>query len=183
MINTHTDIDYDEKIRIKRTKTLIGVWDYIINNKILNPERFMLSIPLVNEVIQHYIIDLHILKFRYNIQDKIQPHKIAGLMASAILRFRPIISEKIDNYESDSEMYANEILAAIHGLAVCGEFNSPEENKKILNEPWFEPWLNNFLYLLHHRNHTAESISFIFLTLSYFKFPQNIENDQKYIMK
>ncbi len=166
--------DYDE-LKHKRTKSLIGVWQLIVENKLLNSDRFELSMPLVNEVTQHYIMDNKVLKKRYNIDNLIQPHKIAGLMASSILRFRPIVPvAKLKEYENENEMYANELLSILHGLAVCGEFSSMEHLETIMKENWFNHWFNHFLYLLHHRHHTPESLCFIFATLSYFKFPDII---------
>lgn len=38
---------------------------------------------------------------------------------------------------------------------------------------WFDQWLEEFVYLLHSRNHTAESLIFIYQTISRIYFPAN----------
>ncbi len=171
------DSAYFDALRLKRTKTLIGVWDYLTSNDILKPTRFKLSIPLINEIVEHYTEDIAILKFRYRITEKIQLHKIAGLMTSLIVRYRPVMP-LIDEYKSDREMYANELFAIIHGLSICGEY-SQQEIKKLFDDEWFQLWFNDFFYLLHHRNHTPESLIFIYETLCFFKFPRNIASQSQ----
>jgi hypothetical protein len=37
--------------------------------------------------------------------------------------------------------------------------------------PLFPKWFEKFQYLLHHRNHTPEALSFLFETISGFLFP------------
>lgn len=77
-------------------------------------------------------------------------------------------------FNSDSEIYANEIFAVTHGLAICGEF-SVKECEVMIQEKWFDIWVNDLLYLLHNRNYTSESLMFIYQTLSIFKFSSNFE--------
>jgi hypothetical protein len=163
--------DVDE-IRQRRTKTMLGVWDSFIINRRYSLDRFKLSPPLVNEVIEQYITDRHILKIRYNIPERIQLYKVAGLMTSAIMRFRPIIPLK-NNIETVSDIYVNEIFAVYHGLAICGEHSSVKA-MSILDEMWFVKWRDEFVYYLHYRNYTAESLCFIFNTLSSLAFPEII---------
>ena len=74
--------------RRKRLQALIGCWS---DFSIINKDSYLLSPVLVEEVVEHYIQDLEILKTRYVINNKAQLHKVAGLMAAAIVRFRPII--------------------------------------------------------------------------------------------
>ena len=146
-----------EAIREKRTKTLIGVWDLLISNGQINSLRLHLSTPLINEVIEHYIADYSVLRQRYKIQNsKIQLHKISGLMAASILRYRPVVP-LVEEFKTDYEICANEILAVIHGIAICGEYVAKDGPLEILNEEWFDKWLKDFLYLLHCRNYTPES--------------------------
>jgi hypothetical protein len=160
-----------EALRRKRTGVLLQIWDHLIDEKIIDPSRFKLAYPLLNEVIEHYLSDVKVLKCRYGIDDKIQLHKIAGLMTALILRYRPIIPI-IDEYHDKREIYINEFYAIIHGLAICGEY-SLKECEKISEQPWFNGWVSDFTYLLHHRNHTPESLIFIFETFSIFNFPNN----------
>ena len=174
MNDTKMKTNSNDELRLKRTQTMIGVWDYLVKNNQIDGEKFHLSKPLVNEIIEQYITDVDFLKKRYQIVAKIQLHKIAGLMASLIVKYRPVIS-LMDEYTTENELYVNELLAIIHGLSVCGEFNTNEENASIVTEAWFEPWFRDFSYLLHYRHHTPEGLIFIFETLCFFKFPKNLE--------
>src|SRR6266581_8481265 len=95
---------YLDAIREKRVRTLIGLWKSLIETGKFSDERLKLSIPLLNETVEYYLGDLESLKRRYKIQDsRIQLHKIAGMMAGAILRFRPIIPI-VDKIESEYEV-------------------------------------------------------------------------------
>lgn len=172
--DSSVDEEYDQ-LRRKRLSTLIGVWDYLLDNNLFDKERFRLSIPLTNEIIEHYLIDQRVLKQRYKIKERIQPPKIAGLMASLILRYRPILP-LFEEFTNDKEAYVNEFLAVFHGLAICGEFDSYTSIKEIVTADWFSKWLNDFLYLLHHRNHTPEALAFIYETFAIFKFPSAISD-------
>ena len=157
-----------EELRDKRTKSLIGVWNFLTDgNSGLDKSRLKLSIPLVNEIVAHYIVDVDVLKYRYKIPDKIQLHKVAGLMTALILRYRPVLP-LMEEFESDKEMYANEILAVIHGLSICGEYNI-QEVMKLLDVKAFQVWLDELCFLLHYRNYTSESLIFIYRTLSFFR--------------
>lgn len=160
--------------RLKRTKTLIGVWDILVASGEIDGECLKLSAPLVNEVIEHYLADLEIIKKRYRIENRIQLHKVAGLMAGAIMRFRPVIPIG-DVFTNELDIYANEILSIYHGLAICGEYIDKDERIGISLEPWFAGWIKNFIYLLHHRTYTSESIILIYETLCYSHFPSGFK--------
>lgn len=163
-------------IREKRTKTLIGVWDLLVASGKLDPKKFQLSPPLINEVVEHYIADYSVLRQRYKIQSsKIQLHKIAGLVAASIMRYRPV-TPLVDEFKTDYEICANEILAVIHGIAICGEYTEKDSPLEILDEEWFDRWFRDFLYLLHCRNYTPESLIFVFQTLCSLRFQQNMKN-------
>lgn len=162
-----------EELREKRYQVLKATWNLMIENGYINPERFIFSKPLIDEVVEHYLDDLTILKKRYNIPGEAQLHKVAGLMASAILRYRPIVPI-VDTLENQHEVYANEFFSVLHGLATCGEF-SLKVCEEVANETWFDSWVDNFVFLMHRRNHTPESLAFIFETLSVFLFPANFK--------
>lgn len=165
-----------QAIREKRVKTLIGVWDSLVSSGKIDPLRQKLSTPLINEVVEHYIADLIVIKTRYKIGgSKIQLHKIAGLVAASILRYRPVVP-LIENFKTDYEIYANEILAVMHGIAICGEYTEKDGPLEILDENWFDQWVKDFLYLAHCRNTTPESLMFIFETLCCLRFPKNLQN-------
>lgn len=162
-----------DDLRRKRVELMLQVWDHLIANNVIAPDRFNLSVPLVNEVVEHYLDDVRVIKCRYKIDDKIQLHKVAGLLTSLIVRYRPIIPST-NEYENPKEIYSNEIFAIMHGLAICGEF-SIAECENVTSQKWFDTWFTDFLYLLHSRNHTAESLIFIFQTFSIFNFPNNFK--------
>jgi hypothetical protein len=161
-----------EVIRKKRVKVLLGTWKSLTEAKLIDPSQLRLSNPLLNEVLEHYIADRTVIRARYKIDAKIQLHKIAGLMTAAVLRYRPIqlTGEK---YNSPNEMYANEIFAIYHGLAICAD-GSDEVSKEIVNSPAIDAWIKDFCYLLHHRNYTPESLIFIFETFCAFWLPDNL---------
>ncbi len=174
-MSTPTPEELDlERIRRKRIETLIGVWDILLQNKKFDSSRLRLSPPLVNEVIEQYLADYSVLKVRYKIQGtKIQLHKIAGLLTASILRFRPVIP-LVNEYESDYEMCANEILAVIQGVAICGEYTAKDGHLALTQEAWFNEWFKDFIFLLHRRNYTAESVIFVYQTLCCLRFPENL---------
>lgn len=164
-----------DQLRFKRMQNIIGLWEYCISINVINGENLKISAPLCNEVVEHYLMDQTILKLRYNISNRIQPPKVAGLLTSLLLRYRPLvpISDKL----SKDDIYANESFAILHGLSICGEFSSYEELVGLCREEWFVTWINNFIYLLHHRNHTPEALSFIYETLAMTKFKKALRQE------
>ena len=105
----------ENDIRQKRMETLVGIWSHLIKVEILNGKSLKLSPELCNEVVEFYLSDYRIIKLRYKINDRIQVHKIAGLMTCAIIRRRPIIPID-DAYTSKCDLYANELLAVFNGV-------------------------------------------------------------------
>jgi hypothetical protein len=165
---------YLNATREKRVRTLIGLWKSLVETDKFSEKRLKLSPPLLNETVEYYLGDLESLKRRYKIQDtRIQLHKIAGMMAGAILRFRPIIPI-VDKIDSEYEVVANEFFAVLHGVAICGEYNLTDGRLDIVDEEWFDPWLKDFIYLLHYRHYTSEALIFTFETLTWLRFPKNM---------
>lgn len=158
----------------KRMSLMFQVWKYLTDDGIVDDHEFRFSEPLAREVVQHYVDDVIALTTRYKIDDKIQLHKIAGLMTSLIIRYRPIIPLLSVFEKNSSDMYINELFSIFHGLAICGEY-SLKICENMVGETWFDLWFNDFVYLLHCRNHTPESLILIYETLSYFKFNDNFE--------
>ena len=170
--NKCTYIKDEISLRKRRAKLLLQVWELLIKNSQIDKKYFKISSPLLNEVVEHYLSDVKIIKCRYNIGHKIQLHKIAGLMTAIIMRYRPIIPIT-DQFKNDSSyVYANELFAITHGLAICGEY-SLDACENLANEAWFDRWINDFFYLLHCRNYTPEALIFIYQTLSHFVFVNN----------
>lgn len=152
-----------EIVRQKRTDLLIALWNYLIENNYFDKTEINISFPDVNKVVEHYCTDYIVLKYRYKIQGRIEGTKIAGLMTSLIVRYRPLHLIK-EEYETTEAFYCNEIIAILYGLAVCFE-DSLKEAVKLLTEDWFQGWFDSFKYLLHERHHTSESLAFTYKTL------------------
>jgi hypothetical protein len=66
----------------------------------------------------------------------------------------------------------NENLAIYHGLMLCAIQSdgsvSAEELKSFAAAPKFPEWVSKFKYFLRKRNHTPESLIFIFDTVGSF---------------
>ena len=167
----HPAEDRVDHVRRKRAEVLVTVWEFLVSRGDVSKDKHRLSSQLVDEVIEQYIADWVAMKVRYRIPERIMPHKIAGLMAASIQRYKPIVPI-VDEFTEEADFYANEKLAIINGLITCGS-SSLEKIAVITEEEWFERWFNEFCYLLRRRNHTPESLVFIFQTLStvYFGFP------------
>ena len=158
-------------LRDKRLAVLSGIWDRLVESGKFSNDESELNKTLASEAVLHYAKDVEILKLRYEIDDKIQVPKVAGLMAGAILRFRPVVP-LVDEFSKEEYLFANETLAIYHGLCVCGEFSGTGALENLIERDFFDSWLKNFIYLLHYRNHTPESLVFVFDTLSRFVFPE-----------
>jgi len=156
-------------VKEKRVESIIQSFKSLGDAGLISVGTMCISAPLLDETVEYYLSDRDVLKLRYNIDDKIQLHKIAGLLANAIVRIRPVVpASTLEDFSKDSEVYANEILAIYEGLAICSEY---DEDCCITKESWFEDWFENFVFLLHHRRYTAESLMFIFETISRICFP------------
>ena len=156
-------------IKEKRTECILQSFKTLADEGLISADTMYLSISLLEETVEYYLSDRDILKIRYNIDDRIQLHKVAGLLANAIVRIKPIVPRpSLESFSQDSEIYANEILAVYEGLAICSEY---DVESRITKEPWFDEWFDNFIFMLHHRRYTAESLMFIFETVSRICFP------------
>ncbi|MDR0306114.1 MAG: hypothetical protein LBI42_04660 [Chitinispirillales bacterium] len=159
----------NESIKDKRIECLCQSFKTLKEAGLISTDTMYMSVPLLEETVKYYLSDMEVLKKRYSITDRIQLHKIAGLLTNAIVRVKPVVPiPDIKSFSKDSEIYANEILAIYEGLAICSEYDLEYQ---ITKEPWFDEWFNNFIFMLHHRRHTAESLMFIFETVSRICFP------------
>lgn len=162
---------YVEELRTKRHETIKRVWSKFHVNK----ENFALSPLLIDSVIEQYIKDLCILKFRYNIENKAQLHKVAGLMTSSLLKYRPILPCAM-KYNIPRQVYTNEIFAIYHGISICGGLYSDEDIRKVMNLPEVAKLLEGLIFLLHYRNYTSEAVSSFYESLAVHYFPKNFES-------
>jgi hypothetical protein len=169
--------EYRNKLMDDRMRTLVLTWALLAAKVNLPYNRlFTLNHSIASRVIRHYVGDLDVLKMRYNIPNRVQTPKIAGLMANAILKYRPLVptngkQKDIDNNE------VNEYLAAFHGIFVCANFqnNGFQAMVDLVGRPFFDAWLKRFIYLLRDRNYTSESLIMTFETLCLAAFPDAIE--------
>jgi hypothetical protein len=162
-----------EEIRHKRTAQLVGTWTMMQRQfKDLDGTAF-LHLHLVAETIERYLRDREALIARHNIRGRIQRHKIAGLMAAAIVKTRPIQLYD-DTGKAARVSKDNEYLAVAHGIAVCAE-GQLDESRKLIALPMFGIWCSDLIYQLRNRHDCAPWCSLVFETLSLTHFPKNLE--------
>jgi len=107
------DSDIVERKR-NRVEALALTWINILNRVVVKDKNlFELNPSLLVKVINHYSDDLDVLKKRYNIQNRAQVPKIAGLMVASILKYRPLIPRDCLQLGID-ENEINEMLAVYH---------------------------------------------------------------------
>jgi hypothetical protein len=162
------------EVRGRRVETLRNCYGSLLSAKLIDPNRFYLSRPLVDETISHYIRDLQILKYRYCIKNRVELPKSAGLMAAAILRYRPVVPHvRINDFVISEkprfcdEMYANESVALLNGVSICLQ-SRPGEARTFLAGETFQSWADEMMHFMHHRVHSAEGFIMIFRTLKMF---------------
>jgi len=167
----------------RRAKYLESAWKLLSINtkepKYFIKDIFVLNNPLALKTIRFYAQNLTTLKNIYGIEDKAAASKIAGLMANAILKFRPLVpavGKDENKHILDNE--CNELLAISHGLFVCVADNT--NGIKIMEDfmatEGFDKWFKQFMYLVQEREYSAESLIMIFETLCITVFSNDIKN-------
>jgi len=166
----------------KRMISLIKSWKRLLDENLVPDWRYMaFNASIAAKVVRHYVRDLEILKLRYNIGNRAQMPKIAGLMANAVLKYRPLVP--IDGKRRDVEyIKANEALAIYHGLSVCANYGkisdaTPPLLIALMSRPLFAVWLKRFTYLLQERNYTSEALIMVFETLCMSAFPDSMTDE------
>ncbi len=161
------------EIRTKRIATVLGAYELMRERFLEVYQATSINKAQVAVLVEEYIQEREKLVHRHNITGRIQRHKVAGIMASAIVKYRPI-----QLLDSDSETARlskdNETLAVLHGLAVCAEGNV-EKMKVILGLPFCGTWFEDFVYLLRSAPLNSDSFILIFETLSLSYFPENLK--------
>jgi len=154
----------------KRMISLVKSWKRLIDENLVSDWQYMtFNASIASKVIRHYMRDLDILKLRYGIEKRVQMPKVAGLVAGAVLKYRPLVP--VDGKRRDVEhIKANEALAIYHGLCVCANYDRRgDANHQLLmdlmSKPIFIEWLKRFVYLLQERNYTSEALIMVFETL------------------
>jgi hypothetical protein len=168
----------EEKIEWLAT-TWLGILSRV---SIKDKHLFVLNPAIASKVVYHYAGDLEFLKRRYHIADKVQAPKIAGLMAGAILKYRPVVP--IDGWQLGiEENYINEFFAVYHGVCVCANHSKSGLGNRamaaLMARPYFRQWLNRFIFHIRERNYTSESLVMVFETLCFAAFPENMDEGEK----
>ena len=150
---------------------LLGSYTLLTQKNRSVKEGTQLNEVLVAVAVETYLTVRKALCGEHKIPGRIQRHKIAGLMAGAILKAKPIQL----NVTRDRLLFDNEMLAAYHGLAVCAE-NEHGRLQTLTSTEHFHTWLSDLIHLFtHHPTHT-ESFILIFETLSLTYFPNNLSS-------
>ena len=160
-----------ENLKKKRAESLIKASVRLMSKGIIDNSKYTLNATFVNKTIEHYTQDLNFLKKRYGIPDRANMPKVAGLMAYAIVKFKPLVL--ISGSEQNVKNFGvNEWLAIYYGLCVCADMGNGNADEAglvgtIISNSFFEEWFKNFKYLLEERNYTAESLIMVFETLGF----------------
>ena len=161
------------QIRRKRIETLVGAWELMRRRYREVRQNAVLNGSLVAEVVETYLQDRQALVDRMNIRGRIQRHKVAGLMAACIIKLRPV--QLLDDTADAARISRdNEVLAVLHGLAICAE-GKPEAIPQLMQLQGFHTWYSDFIYFLIRRHDSSESCAMIFETLSLTYFPGNLD--------
>jgi hypothetical protein len=166
-----------EKLMGRRMRSLAMSWAVAaMADGLPHRKLFTFNNSIASKVIRHYVKDLDVLRNRYKIPHRVQAPKVAGLMASAVLKYRPLVPTNCkQNNIDDNEV--NEYLAIYHGIIVCANFNKNgiQAIIDLTDKPFFDEWFKRFVYLLRERNYTSESLIMVFETLCFAAFPEAIE--------
>jgi hypothetical protein len=185
-----------------RMRSLVKVWYELAKLNLIDCSKFTFNHAIAVNAIVHYIADLEILKIRYGIEGNAQIPKIAGLMASSILKYRPMVPVT-GNLKGIEEDKANELLAIFQGICICANYygkdgqllaagdetvaNTAQAINEIRNQAMidllskkaFYNWHEKFKHLVKERNYTSESLIMIFETLRLALFPNDMNPQRK----
>ncbi|GHV12864.1 hypothetical protein AGMMS49938_06270 [Fibrobacterales bacterium] len=168
------DHSNESDIEQKRIKSLFSTFISLVSIGLINSREYTINRSLMSNVVRHYLQDRTVMKVRYGIKGRIQAPKVAGLIAASVMRYKPVlpINGNAEHIESSD---ANELLAVLHGLAVCAELPNgkidSESMRRFITDSRFKQWLYNLKHLLHYRNYTPGSLYIIFDTASRLIFP------------
>lgn len=152
-----------------RMEGLLGVWELLSKRFPEDYKGCHLHPILQREAVENYLNDRAIYMLRHRIEppSKIMLHKIAGMMAASICKFKPIqLSPNQADWSKDT--YQNERFALWHGLAICAEpyVNLTGEVFKVMLEgDLFYELEKSILSLFQRRPDSADSFIVIFQLL------------------
>ena len=154
------------EIKIKRTEQLVNATKRLITLGILDGENYTLDVHITSELVDYYCRELINIKEWYSVKEKANTAKIAGIMASAIVRYRPWlpINGKID---SKNKYHGNAIIAIYHGLILCA-VEDHDVVKRFMSSSEFDKWFELFQYILRNRHITPDLLILVFETIRTF---------------
>ena len=167
-----------EEIRTTRTETLLAAWLTLTDHFkdfALVPTPNMVRVA---KVVEEYIQMRDAFIRRHKIHGRIQRPKIAGLMASAILKYKPVDMNDRDHSPLEEQRYeatqCNEFLAFWHGLMICAEGTSDEKIEVLFKNASFKTWQGDLYALFEHHPDSPECFVLIFETLAMAFFPESL---------
>jgi len=160
-----------EDLKHKRAVSLAKAAIRLMSKGIIDKSRYVLNVALLNKTVERYLQDLEFLKKRYGIPNRANMSKIAGLMAYAIVKFKPLVLIN-GNDRQARDFSANEWLAIYYGLCACADLGDGVADESgligsVISNPFFDEWFRNFKYLLEERSYTAESLIMVFESLGF----------------
>jgi hypothetical protein len=169
----------DEELLQKRVESLMSIWDELKANF---PDDFAgcyLDVELLREVVENYLVDRRAYMERCKIKppSKIKLHKIAGLLASSVCKFRPV--QFVEGTGPHSHVMQNELLAFWHGIFVCSEPYKPHSGELALSLTkceFFPHFQQEVLSLFHRRCDSADAFISLFHAICIHYFPLAISN-------
>jgi len=166
----------EEEIRRKRREALFAVYEGMCDQYNVMAKYTRIDAHRVARTVEEYISERRALVYRDRIPSRIQRHKVAGLMASAILSNRPIRMANTNAFGRTRASMDNELFAIHHGLATCAEDCSEKQIKSLLQTRHFSSWENDFAFILRRGSRDNDSLIFIFKTLCLTYFPENLDH-------
>jgi len=172
------DPDLLDSIWFKRTRTINESYEEFVEKGDIRKSEIFLSKEQVGRAVDFYISEYQIYKLKYRVKGTFQLHRVAGLLAAALVRHRPIQLKSPDfKSESDSEARLNELFALHVSLSICAEYYVSQEHNvaDILtaNVNLFNKWKRRMLFLLDSGDFTSESLVLVFETFCMNYFPDN----------
>ena len=158
-------------LSLKRLGTLRGVNSFLKDTCVIARDTD-LNLGQMVEAVEDYLCERQLIKQKYNIKGRIAKHKVAGLMAAAIMKHR-----LIDHFGVDQNSLEigrdNAEFAFWHSLAICAEGSTPEAVDGLVKLPNFGTWREDMLFCLRRCDVSGECLSMIFEVLSLTVFPDN----------
>ena len=152
--------------KVKRVEQIVYTTNVLIAIGELDATNYTLDKKIVSKLVDHYCRELVNIKDWYNIKDKANTAKVAAIMVSAIIRFRPWIP-KYGKIDSENRYNGNEIIAIYQGLALCAVENKNHVDR-FMNSKKFDKWFNMFKFVLRNRYISTDVIMLVFETIKTF---------------